>query len=225
MLVKIDNQTAISVPGALKLIGIITGLWGILVVLTATLAYLPEHPDFSLFTTYLSDIGDTAGWPQIIFNSGTLIAAPMRYLVIVLIVLRLIQLSPGRKFAVSALIIGFVSTSGTVLMTATPLSVSPTIHKLGIPLYFFGIVFLQMLIFIKEWSIKDVPKVLPILCLLMVVIYFVFATLVMLNAKGIISRSTPVIWEWLCFIISIVWVFTQSVLLANVRAIPAKEQQ
>jgi hypothetical membrane protein len=223
MLVKIDSQTAISIPGSLKLIGIISGTWGILVVLSATLVYLPDHPDFSLFTTYLSDIGDTAGWPQILFNSGTLIAAPMRYLVIVLIVLRLTQLSTGRAFAVSALIISFVSTSGTVLMTATPVSISPTIHKLGIPLYFFGIVFLQMLIFIKEWSIKDVPKVLPILCLLMVVVYFVFAILVMLNAKGVVSRSTPVIWEWLCFIISIVWVFSQSILLANKRTASLKE--
>jgi len=223
MLTKIDNQLVINIPGALKLIGIISGIWGILVVLSSTLVYLPAHPDFSLFTTYLSDIGDTAGWPQILFNSGTLIAAPMRYLVIVLIVLRLIQLSPGPKFAVSALIIGFISSCGTVLMTATPVSVSPTIHKLGIPLYFFGIVFLQMLIFIKEWSIKDVPKVLPILCLLMVVVFFVFATLVMLNAKGVVSRSTPVIWEWLCFITSIIWVFAQSILLANKRTAPLKE--
>jgi hypothetical protein len=223
MLAKIDSQTVISIPGALKLIGIIAGTWGVLVVLTATLAYLPEHPDFSLFTTYLSDIGDTAGWPQILFNSGTLIAAPMRYLVIVLIVLRLTQLGSDRTFAISALIIGFVSTCGTVLMTAIPFSVSPSIHKLGIPLYFFGIVFLQTLIFIKEWSLKHVPKVLPLLSLLMVIIYFVFAVLVILNAKGIVSRSTPVIWEWLCFITSIIWVFAQSILLANVSSAPDQE--
>jgi len=223
MLAKKENQTVISIPGALKLIGIIAGTWGILVVLTATLAYLPEHPYFSLFTTYLSDIGDTRGWPQILFNSGTLIAAPMRYLVIVLIVLRLTQLGAGRIFAISALIIGFVSTSGTVLMTATPFSVAPSIHKLGILLYFFGIVVLQTLIFAKEWSLKNVPKVLPILSLLMVVVYFVFATLVMLNAKGVVSRSTPVIWEWLCFFTSIIWVFAQSILLAKVSSAPDQE--
>ena len=223
MLANMDNQTAISIPGALKLIGIISGTWGILVVLSATIAYLPEHPDFSVFTTYLSDIGDTVGWPQILFNSGTLIAAPMRYLSIVLIILRLTQLGAGSTFAISALIIGFVSSSGTVLMTATPFSVSPSIHKLGIPLYFFGIVILQTLIFIKEWSLKHIPKILPILSLLMVVVYFVFAALVMLNAKGLVSRSTPVIWEWLCFITSIIWVFAQSILLANECSAPDPE--
>jgi len=218
MLVKKNGETVISIPGALILIGIISGTWAILVVLSATIAYLPEHPDFSLFSTYLSDIGDTAGWPQIIFNSGTLIAAPMRYLVLVLIVLRLSQFGAGPAFGFSLLIIGFVSTSGTVLMTATPLSVSASIHKLGIPLYFFGVVLLQTLILIKEWSLKFIPKVLPGLCLLMVVVYFVFATLVILHGKGMVSWSTPVIWEWLCFITSVVWVFAQSILLAKVKA-------
>jgi hypothetical membrane protein len=104
-----NGQTAISIPSALQWVGIIAGAWAILVVGTATLAYIPEHPDFSPFTTFLSDIGDTAGWPQILFNSGTLIAAPIRYLVVVLLVLRLTQLSAGKTFAVAALIVALVS--------------------------------------------------------------------------------------------------------------------
>lgn len=215
MLAKRNDQTVISIPGALKLVGIITGTWAILVVLTATLAYLPEHPDFSLFTTYLSDIGDTAGWPQILFNSGTLIAAPMRYLVIVLLVLRLTQLGAGRAFAVSALIIGFISSSGTVLMTAIPFSVAPAIHKSGIGLYFLGIVVLQTLIGIREWSLKDIPQILPGLSFLVVVVYFVFATLVILYEQEAVGRNTPVIWEWLAFFSSVVWLFAHSILLGK----------
>jgi len=215
MLAKTHDQTVISIPGALKLVGIIAGTWAIMVVLAATLAYLPDHPDFSLFTTYLSDIGDTGGWPQLLFNSGTLIAAPIRYLVIVLLVLRLAQLGAGRVFAVSALIIGFVSSSGTVLMTAIPFSVAPAIHKLGIPLYFMGVVVLQTLIGIREWSLRDVPKILPGLSFLMVVVFFIFATLVILYEQGTVGRNTPVIWEWLAFLSSVIWVFAQSILLGR----------
>ena len=79
------NFTAIGIPGALRLVGIITGVWGLLVIVSATLAYLKGNPNFSIFTTYLSDIGDTAGWPQILFNAGTLIAVPMRYLALALV--------------------------------------------------------------------------------------------------------------------------------------------
>lgn len=212
---KKDNQIAISIPGALQLVGIVGGVWAILVIVSATLAYLPAHPNFSPFTTFLSDIGDTPGWPQILFNSGTLIAVPIRFLALVLIILRLIQLGAGRTFAVAAMIVGFISTSGTALMTATPFSEAPAIHKTGIGMYFFGIVVLQSLIFVKEWVLKGVPKVLPILSLMMVVFYFAFVTLLVLYEQGVVSRSTPVIWEWLAILSSIVWLLTQSILLSK----------
>jgi len=210
-----NKQTNISLPSALKLVGIIAGVWAILVVITSTLSYLSGHPDFSIFTTYLSEIGATAGWPQILFNSGTLIAAPMRYLVIVLLILRMGQLGAGRAFIIVALAIGLLSTVGTVIMTAVPLNVSLTIHKMGIPLYFLGVVVLQTLIGVREWSIKDIPKILPWLCFLLVIVYFVFAVLVMLHERGMVSRNTPVIWEWLAFFLSVVWVFAQSILLGK----------
>jgi hypothetical membrane protein len=85
MLTDVQERYSISVHGALRLVGVVTGFWAILYVLAAMLAYFPGHSDFSILTTYLSDIGDTAGWPQIILNSGTLIAAPLRYLVLALI--------------------------------------------------------------------------------------------------------------------------------------------
>ena len=212
---KANKQTNISVSSALKLVGIIAGVWALLVVIASTLSYHSGHPDFSIFTTYLSEIGATAGWPQILFNSGTLIAAPIRYLVIVLVILRLGQFGAGRAFIIVTLIIGFISTAGTVIMTAVPFNVSLTIHKMGIPLYFLGVVLLQTLIGVKEWSIKNIPKVLPWLCFFLVVVYFVFAVLVMLHERGMVSRNTPVFWEWLAFFSSVVWVLAQSILLGN----------
>lgn len=209
------KSVTISIPKALKLTGFIGGVWAILVILVATFAYLPDHPDFSIFTTYLSDVGDTPGWPQIFFNSGTLIAVPIRYLVLVLLVLRLMQLGAGKPFVVAILIIGFLSTAGTALMTAAPFSAAPTVHKTGIGLYFLGVVLLQTMIFIKEWSLKGVPKILPILSLALVVLFFLFTALIMLYEQGVVSRSTPVIWEWLAILSSIVWMLAQSILLGR----------
>jgi hypothetical membrane protein len=213
MLTQTSQQTGIPVHLALRWVGVIGGTWAILVVLAAMLAYLPGHPGFSLLATYLSDIGDAAGWPQILFNSGTLIAVPIRYLVVVLLVLRLVQLGAGRAFATAALVVGLVSTAGTAIMTAVPFSVSLSIHKLGIPLYFLGIVVLQTLIGAREWSIRGIPKILPALSFLMVVVYTVFAALMMLYERGAVGRSTPVIWEWLSVLSSVVWLFAQSVVL------------
>lgn len=207
--------STLSIPRSLKLVGIIGGIWAILIAVGAVIAYLPGHPDFSIFTTYLSNIGDTPGWPQIIWNSGTLIAVPIRYLVLVLLVMRLRQLGAGKSFAIATLFVGFFSTAGTALMTATPFSVSPIVHKTGIALYFFGVVVLQTIIFIKEWSLKSLPRGLPLLSLAMVLIYFVFVTLVVLFEQGVVGQATPVIWEWLAFFTSIAWVLTQSITLGK----------
>ncbi|MCK6583246.1 MAG: DUF998 domain-containing protein [Anaerolineales bacterium] len=215
MPVQTVRNMTIHIPSALRLVGILGGTWAILITVGMVIAYLPDHPDFSPLTTYLSDMSDTPGWSQIIWNSGTLIAVPIRYLVLVLLVMRLQQLGAGKAFAIATLIIGFFSTAGTALMTATPFSVSPVVHKTGIGLYFFGVVVLQTIIFIKEWSLKSIPRGLPLLSLAMVIVYFVFVTLVVLLEQGVVSRATPVIWEWLAFFTSITWVLAQSILLGR----------
>ena len=49
----------------------------------------------------------------------------------------------------------------------------------------------------------------------MVAVYFIFATLIILYEQGTVGRNTPVIWEWLAFFSSVVWVFAQSILLGK----------
>lgn len=215
MSTQISKQSYLSIPRSLQVIGIIGGAWAIHITLAAVIAYLPERPDFSPLNTYLSDIGETPGWPQIIWNSGTLIAVPIRYLMLVLLVMRLAQLGAGKPFAIATLIVGFFSTTGTALMTATPFSVSPIVHKTGIGLYFFGVVVLQTIIFLKEWSLKSIPRGLPLLSLVMILFYFVFFTLVVLYEQGMVSRTAPVIWEWLAISTSIIWVLAQSIVLGR----------
>jgi hypothetical membrane protein len=217
MSVKEISGNLITVPEALKFVGYVGGAMGLLTVILSIMAYVPKHPDFSFFSTYLSDIGDTVGWPQIIFNSGTLLAAPVRYLFIVLLVMRLSLMGTGRLFSIAVLVIGFISTFGTVLMTAVPFSIAPAVHKSGIGLYFLGVVFLQSLIFIQQLRITEISRLLPLTSILLVVIFMVFFVLVMLLEKGIVSRNTPVIWEWFCFASSIVWLFTQSIGLGKVN--------
>jgi len=215
MLTQKNTRTALGIQETLRFAGVIGGAWAIFTILAAVLAYLPDHPGFSPFNTYLSDMSDTPGWSQIIWNSGTLIAVPIRYAVLLLLVMRLRQLGAGTAFAIATLIVGAFSTAGTALMTATPFSVSPTVHKTGIGLYFLGVVVLQTIIFFKEWSLKSIPRGLPLLSLGMVLVYFVFATLMVLFEQGVVSRATPIIWEWLAFFISIAWVLAQSLVLGK----------
>lgn len=210
------KTNSISTAQAFRLTGTFTFTLAILTVLSSVLAYLPTNPDFSIFTTYLSDIGDTPGWPQILFNSGTLIAAPLRYLVIILLVLRLQSFNDLKKpFVTAILIIGAISTIGTVFMTAVPFSVGPAVHKTGIGLYFLGVVFLQSLVGFKEMKIKDLPRSLPALSFAIVASYLIFFILVILYATGNVGRNTPVFWEWMCFFTSMGWLLGHSYFLGK----------
>ena len=208
--------SSIPTAKAFRWTGTFTFTLAILTVLTSVLAYLPANPGFSIFTTYLSDIGDTPGWPQILFNSGTILAAPLRYLIIVLLVLRLQSFNGTNKsLAAAILIVGAISTIGTVFMTAVPFSVGPAIHKSGIGLYFLGVVFLQSLIGIKEMHIKELPRALPAWSFAIVASYLLFFVLVILYETGNVGRNTPVFWEWMCFFTSMAWLLVHTYILGK----------
>jgi hypothetical membrane protein len=210
------QTNSISTAKAFRFTGTLSLLLGILTVLTASRAFAPGHPDFSIFNTYLSEIGDTPGWPQILFNSGTLLAAPLRYALIILVVLRLRSMSE-RKGAFEAifLTIGLFSTLGTVVMTAVPFSVAPAIHKSGIGLYFLGVVFLQSMLGVKELKIKNLPRALPMFSFSIVASFLVFFVLIMLYETGNLDHNTPVFWEWMCFFTSMIWLAGHSIVMGK----------
>jgi hypothetical membrane protein len=214
------NTNSISTTKAFRFTGTVSLILGILTILSASLAYAPAHPGFSIFNTYLSDIGDTAGWPQILFNTGTILAAPLRLAIVLLFLLCLRSiLGKQQSFEVIIISLGLISTVGTVLMTAVPFSVAPAVHKSGIGLYFLGIVFMQSLIGAKELTIKNLPRTLPALSFSIVACYLIFFVLFMLYETGNVGRNTPVFWEWMCFFTSMGWLLGHSLLLGRDDAV------
>jgi hypothetical membrane protein len=210
------NTNSISTSKAFRFTGSLSLVLGILTVFAASLAYASIQPGFSIFNTYLSEIGDTPGWPQILFNTGTLLAAPLRYAVLILVVLRMRSISQKRgAFETVLLSIGAFSTLGTILMTAVPFSVAPAIHKSGIGLYFLGVVFLQTLLGVRQLSMKSLPRVLPALSFSIVASFLVFFVLFILYETGNVRHTTPIFWEWMCFFTSMVWLLGHSIVLGK----------
>jgi hypothetical membrane protein len=211
------KSPTISTAKAFRFTGMAAFILGMLTTILAAIAYAPTNPDFSIFNTYLSDIGDTAGWPQILFNNGTLLSAPLRYAILILLVLRMRTIAENKKsFEIVFLIIGAFSTLGTILMTAVPFSVGPSVHKSGIGLYFLGVVFLQGMLAVKQIKTKSFPRVLPALSIFIVICYLVFFVLVMLSqAFGVVGRETPIFWEWMCFFSSMAWLLGHTIVLGR----------
>ena len=210
------NEARIRVSRALRIVGIIGVVLGMATVIVSAFFYAREH-DFSIFNTYLSDIGNTAQWPQVVFNSGMLIAAPVRYLFLVLLVFQLRHVGAGRRFSLFGLTIGALVVVGSIGMSAVPYSVNLALHKISALLYFFGVVILQSLIGAQEWRCR-LPAVLPISSVAVVAIYLIFAVLLSLVGKveGI-TRNTPVVWEWLAFCSLMLWLIAHATVLGSAR--------
>jgi hypothetical protein len=113
------------------------------------------------------------------------------------------------------MILGLFTTIGTIIMSAVPYTVDLNVHKLGIPLFFFGVVILQTVIGLREWQLKAVPRSLPILCFVVVAFYLIFFTLEMLYDADVVSRNMPVPWQWLSGISLLAWVFAHSMILGR----------
>lgn len=211
-----QGEASIHVSKALRIVGIIGVFLGIATVLCSMLLYIQEY-EFSVFETYLSDIGNKPGWPQAVFNSGMLISSPVRYLFLVLLVIQLAHLGASRAFTTAALIIGGLVVVGSIGISAIPYSLNPALHKMFALLYFFGVVVLQTLIAAQEGR-RKLPLMLPVSSMAVVAVYLIFAVLLSLVGKvDGITRNTPIIWEWLAFCSLMFWLAVHTVLLGNVR--------
>ena len=205
---KLDVPFAVLVTGSLGL------AVGIATVAASALAYYATR-DFSFFTTYISDFGAAQGWPSALFTAGMLIAAPLRYLFLVLLLVRLVHLGASSRFRSTMLVVGAMTVLGSIETAAIPFTLDAAIHKGSALLYFFGTVVLLGAISVQEWKLR-LPRALPLSGIAVVAAYFVFATLLAMAGKvGAIDRATPVPWEWLSFIALMVWLAAHTLLLGS----------
>lgn len=204
----------VDVRLALRWVGLTAAALGIAIVLASTILYARES-EFSFLTTYLSDFGASGSWSQVVFNSGMLLVAPLRYLFLILLVIQLVHAGAGRVFGAATLLVGSLVAAGSIGVAAVPFTVSLPLHEASANLYFFGVVILQGMIAVQEWRCRW-PTLLPVTSLLVVAVYLVFATLLSLvdRAEGI-TRSTPVPWEWLAFAALMTWLVAHSLIVPN----------
>jgi hypothetical membrane protein len=209
-----DGGPAWPVARALRVVGATGVVLGLATVVGAALAYAQDL-EFSLLRTYLSDMGNTPGWPQVIFNTGMLLSAPVRYAFLVLLLARLVHLGAPQSFRRVALVVGAAVVIGSVGTAAVPFSLQLRVHMGSAFLYFLGTVVLQSMIAHQEWR-RGLPPLLPVLSLAMVSSYLVFAMLLAMVGKveGV-TRETPVVWEWIAFASVMAWLAGHTWLLGR----------
>lgn len=205
---------SIALPTLLLVVGSVSATLGLAGVALATLVYSLGH-EFSVFTTYLSDIGNTPKWPMVIFNTMMLAVMPLRYAFLVLLVMSFASRGGSRAINIALLLFGIPVVIGSAGMSAFPASQDLALHMGSAMIYFFGTVLLQGLVGLQEIRLR-LPLALAASSLVVVAVYLVFATLLALVGQvAWVTRETPVIWEWLAFVSLMVWLIVHSFILGR----------
>ncbi len=206
-----SSRAQIDVPAAMRVVGALglgVGIGSIVAAATTCAA----GREFSLFTTYISDFGSAGGRPEAIFSAGMLVVAPLRYLFLVLLLTQLVHLGASPRVRSALLVVGAFVVLGSIGTAAVPFTLHRATHKAAALLYFFGTVVLQGALAVQEWRLR-LPRLLPLTSGAVVLVYFVFATLLALvDRVEAVDRHTPVVWEWLAFAALMVWLAAHTAL-------------
>ena len=130
------SEPVIGLASALKGIGWTGVALGIARVPFSSLLYVQSH-GFP-YSRPIRAIRNTPKWPQVVFNAGMLIAAPVRYLFLILLILQLRNVGAGKVFNISALIIGTFVVIGSIGLAAIPYSLDLPLHKKSALLHLRG---------------------------------------------------------------------------------------
>jgi hypothetical protein len=202
----------LPVPRALLIVGLVSFLVGSVTMAASLLVYADSHP-FSVFTVYYSEVGATPVWPQVIVTTGGLLSAPLRYAFVVLLVLYFRSIGGGRIAAWAILLLATVSVTGLIGLLAVPFTLNRDVHLVFAQTHFFAVVAVQTAIWIEERRLR-LSALLTTATLAVIVTDLVFAVLLTLVGKvDFVTRTTPVIWEWLAFAAQFYWGLIHSFLI------------
>jgi hypothetical membrane protein len=211
------GHDSLSLSRSIRIVGLSGAAVGVLTVVAASVAYARER-EFSLFSTYLSDLGNTPGWPAALFNTGMLVVSPLRFGFLVLLLIALGRLGAAPAWRHVAIAVGSIAVLGSIGTAAVPFGLDRPLHMASAFAYFLGTVGLQCILASLEWRAR-LPRVLPALCLSVALVYVVFAVLLALVGRvpGV-TRGTPVVWEWLAFLSLMLWLVAHATILGSRRS-------
>ena len=184
-------------------VALLTVVWVLLFHLISIVLY--NDPNFSLFTHYVSDLGASTSGSFIFWSVNMIIGSPIR----VLIGLYLLGLLSKRganekhiKITAYFMVIGAI---GSIIIALNPHDTSRFFHLIGAFIYFIGVVVIQSFYFKMELNAENIPKYLPFVSILVVVVYFVFLCLEIVVLVSGFLREIACFSEWMALFSLMAW--------------------
>ena len=198
----------------------------ILTVRTSIILYMRVDPTFSFFTHYVSGLGGPPkGAPEgiqylsaTVYNLGMLLAVPLRIAFLFQVIILVKRNGVGLWLSRTSLVTGLVSSTGWLLMALVPFSADLDLHMIGALVYFLGATSFQLAFAVTELKTPGLPKHLPLLGLLNLVVFSAFSyQLIQVEVLQIPGIPEPAIYEWLVFASAILWVLAHGLYSLKAR--------
>jgi len=194
----------------------------VVTVIVSSILYIQIDWKFNIIGYYLSDLGSIPlGTTEnkfylyaIVFNSGMFVVSLFRIIVSLFLIRYLILHNCPKKLAWLTFGIGLIATSGSLIVSAVPYSVSYNVHLMGAFLLFIGATISGTLLTFAEFKSEEIPKILPISIIINVLAYGIFATLLFGTRLGLPERL-PCVWEWIAFLTSLTWLAIHGIYTYN----------
>ncbi|MFX1340459.1 MAG: DUF998 domain-containing protein [Promethearchaeota archaeon] len=184
-------------------VALLTVVWVLVFHLISIILY--NDPNYSLFTNYISDLGASKSGSVLFWSINMIIASPIRVLIGLYLLGLLAKRGANEKYikiTANFIVIGAI---GSILIALNPHDTSRTFHLIGAFTYFIGVVFIQTFFYKMELNAENIPKYLPFISILVVVIYFTFLGLEIVVLVTGSLRELACFSEWMALFSLMAW--------------------
>ncbi len=172
---------------------------------------LYNDPSFSIFTHYISDLGASTSGSVIFWSIGTIISSPLRVLIGFYLLGLLGKRGANEKYIKITAYFIMIGAIGTIMIALNPHDTSRFFHLIGAFTYFISVVVIQTFFFKMELKAEDIPKYLPFVSILIVVVYFAFLGFEILVLVLDSFRKIACFLEWMAFFTLMAWLILHGV--------------
>lgn len=191
----------------------------LLCIFIAYLLFIQVDPSFTIFTHFISDLGDGPNFSNVIFSIGVISSSVISLFFYIFLTKFLIERDANKVLSLLGLIFGLVSCIGSVLVGIFPSATAPIEHRIGALLSFSGSFFISIFYSCAELTSRDFNKEVAVSGLLIAPFPITFLlTYLFLHFPGI-NSTIPIFIEWLAYFTRMGWVIIQGIYVLRLQLV------
>lgn len=200
-------------------LGVATSL---LCIFIAYLLFIQVDPSFTIFTHFISDLGDGPNFSNVVFSIGVISSSVISLFFYGFLTKFLIARDANKVLSILGLLFGVISSIGSFLVGIFPSAAAPLEHRIGALLSFSGSFFISIFYSGAELTSRNFNKLVGISGFLIAPFPIAFLlTYLFLHFPGI-NSTIPIFIEWLAYFTRMGWVILQGTYVFRLQIIESE---